>query len=64
MYYIVKHEGEEVGSVMSNRSLSDWDVIELAGIDIEEMEDPNTPKWDLEAFEIESVSTEEYLATH
>ena len=49
--YIVKYDGEEVGKVVSNRSLTDEEVISLAGIDLEG-KDPYGEDWSWELFDI------------
>lgn len=59
MHIIIKHEGEFVGRVFTNRSLTTDETLYLAGIDVEEM-DGGDPKWDYNAFELEALSDEEY----
>ena len=47
------YDGKEVGKIVTNRSLSLEECFELCNIDINEMEDENTPKWDYELFEMD-----------
>lgn len=61
MHIIVKHEGEEVGRVFTNRSLTADETLRLAGIDVNEMEGGD-PKWDYGKFEFEPLSDQEYAA--
>lgn len=48
----VLYDGEHVGTVHTNQSLTTWEVIELAGIDIEEMVGEDTRMYDPELFEL------------
>lgn len=57
MHIIVTHEGEEVGRVFTNRSLTTDETLRLAGIDVNEME-----AGDYNKFEFESLSDAEYAA--
>lgn len=59
MHIIIKHEGEEVGRVFTNRSLSTDETLKLAGIDPSETEGGD-PKWDYGKFEFEILSDKEY----
>jgi hypothetical protein len=61
MHIIVKCEGEEVGRVFTNSSLTTDEIIRLAGIDINEM-DGGDPKWDCSKFDFEALSDREYAA--
>lgn len=57
--YIVKYDSKEIGSVVSNRPLTNQEIVRLAGVDIEG-DDPHGSPWAWELFEIESVTQEEY----
>lgn len=59
MYIIIKHEGEVAGSVFTNRGLTTDETLQLAGIDVNEMQGGD-PKWDHEKFELEYLSDAEY----
>lgn len=59
MYVIVKHQGEFVGSVMTNRSLTTEEACNLVGIDFTET-DGGDPRWDYNAVEIETLTDEEF----
>lgn len=48
--YTVKYDGEVIGTVVSNQSLTDKRVIELAGIDLNG-KDPYGEDWAWELFE-------------
>lgn len=61
MHIIIKHEGDEVGRVFTNRSLTTDETLRLAGIDVDEM-DGGDPKWDYDKFEFEPLSDREYAA--
>jgi len=50
--YIIKYDGKKIGKVVSNRSLTDQEAIELAGINLEGL-DPYGEPWDWELFEVE-----------
>jgi len=49
--YTVKYDGQVVGTVVSNQSLTDEEVIRLAGIDLDG-KDPYGENWTWELFEI------------
>lgn len=53
MQAIVKHEGEIIATVHTNHSMSIEEVLEIAGVDIYEMEDENTPKYNYDALRLE-----------
>ena len=53
MKAVVKHEGEIIATVQTNHSMSIEEVMEIAGLDINEMEDENTPKYNYDALKIE-----------
>lgn len=59
MWIIVKHENEVVGKVFTNRSMTQDEILDLAGIDVNEM-DGGDPKWNYEAFDLEPLSDQEY----
>lgn len=61
MHIIIKHEGDEVGRVFTNRSLTTDETLRLAGIDANEMSGGD-PKWNCDAFELEPYSDTEYAA--
>lgn len=48
----VLYDGEHVGTVHTNRTLTTWEAVELAGIDINEMLDEDTPRYAPELFEL------------
>jgi hypothetical protein len=47
------YDGEVIGEIMTNRSLTLEECFELLNVDINEMEDENTPKYDYDLFEME-----------
>jgi len=47
------YSGEVVGEVMTNHSMTVEETCALVGIDLNEMEDETTPKWDIEFFAME-----------
>ena len=49
--YTVKYDGQVVGTVVSSKSLSDEEVIRLAGIDLNG-KDPYGEDWAWELFEV------------
>ena len=53
MKAIVRHENEVIATVQTNRSMSIEDVLEIVGVDINEMEDENTPKYNYDALRLE-----------
>lgn len=61
MHIIIKHEGNEVGRVFTNRSLTTDETLRLAGIDVNEMKGGD-PVWNYEAFEFDALSDKEYAA--
>lgn len=61
MHVIIKHEGEEVGRVFTNRSLSTDETLRFAGIDINEIKGGD-PVWNIDAFEFDYLSDREYAA--
>lgn len=61
MHIIVKHEGDEVGRVFTNRGLSTDETLRLAGIDVTETKGGD-PIWNYEAFEFDYLSDKEYAA--
>jgi hypothetical protein len=61
MHIIIRHEGNEVGRVFTNRSLTTDETLRLAGIDVNEMVGGD-PKWDYGKFEFEPFSDREYAA--
>lgn len=46
------YDGKEVANIATNKSLTLEECFYLAGIDIDEMIDDSTPKWDYELFEM------------
>lgn len=60
MAYIVYYDNKPVGSVVSNRSHTDHQVISFAGIDINAPDPYGGESWDWELFRIESVNQQEY----
>lgn len=49
----VLYDGEEIGTVRTNQNITLDHALEMAGVDVNEMEDENTPKWDYELFTLE-----------
>lgn len=49
----LKYDGKTIGTITTNRSLTLEECFDALGIDIDEMEDSNTPKWDYELFEMD-----------
>lgn len=47
------YDGKVVRNILTNRSLTIDEACELAGIDLNEMEDENTPVWDYGLFRLE-----------
>ena len=47
------YNGEKIGQITTNKSLTLEECFELLNLDIYEMEDENTPKWDYELFSME-----------
>jgi hypothetical protein len=47
------YDGKVIGGITTNQSLTLEDCFELLGINIDEMEDENTPKWDYDLFEMD-----------
>jgi hypothetical protein len=47
------YDGKEIGYILTDRSLTLTECLHLLNIDINEMEDVNTPKWDYELFSME-----------
>jgi len=47
------YDGKPVGEITTNRSLTLEECFDLLNIDIREMEDDNTLKWDYELFEMD-----------
>ena len=47
------YDGEKIGQITTNKSLTLEECFELLNLDIYEMEDENTPKWDYELFTME-----------
>lgn len=60
MAYIVYYDNKPVGSVVSNQSLTDQDVIRLAGIDTDSTDPYGADTWEWELFRIDSVDQREY----
>ena len=48
----LKYEGEAIGTIVTNRSLTLEECFVLLGVDINEM-DAGDPKWDYEKFEMD-----------
>ena len=46
------YDGEIIGEIVTNRSLTLEDCFEILDIDIYAMEDENTPTWDYELFKM------------
>lgn len=62
----VKYDGEVIGTVVTNHNMSIQDALGLIGVDPDEMEDINTPKYDPELFNMEwesepAISRAQYL---
>jgi len=49
----VLYDGEEIGTVRTNQNITLDHALEMAGVDVNEMEDENTPKWDYDLFTLE-----------
>jgi hypothetical protein len=47
------YDGEFVGEIVTNQSLNIEQCCSILGIDLEEMEDENTPKWDYDLFSMD-----------
>ncbi len=62
MHTIIISEGLIVGAVMTGQSLTKDEAIRLAGIDLDEMSDPNTPRWDYNEITTLNVTDEQYRA--
>lgn len=48
----VMYDGEIVGEITTNRSISLEEALEILGIDIYELQDPDTPRWDNNSFDM------------
>jgi hypothetical protein len=51
-YVYIYHDGEYLGKVLTNRSLTTQEALALVGVDPNEVEDINTPRWDWELFAV------------
>jgi hypothetical protein len=49
----LKYDGEAIGSVTTNHSMTIDECLYLLNIDLNETEDENTPKYDYELFEMD-----------
>lgn len=52
MNWKLLYDGEEVANIATNKSLTLEECFYLVDIDIDEMIDDSTPKWDVELFEM------------
>jgi hypothetical protein len=62
----VKYDSEVIGTVVTNHNMSIENALGLIGVDPDEMEDVNTPKYDPELFDMEwesepTISRAQYL---
>jgi len=60
---LVRYEGAVVGRVITNHSMTVAEAADLAGIDIDEMVDADTPMFDPAKFDIEYISEAEHART-
>jgi len=59
MYAKLFYEGEFLGQILTDHSMSLEEVASLLNIDLDEMQDEDTPMWDYDAFQLEFVSDED-----
>ena len=49
----LRYDGEIIGTIITNRSLTLEDCFELLDIDIHETHDGNDPRWDYDLFSMD-----------
>jgi general stress protein YciG len=59
----VLYDGKVIGKITTNHSMTVWEALALIGIDPNEMEDENTPRYDSGLFDMDYDELSEAAAT-